>query len=144
MLLFPFVNFCNISCNDKQCKNRHPKECRYKNLCRRRPICLYRHQDKGELIKLEEETKSLKVQISKLKETIVNTENKLNTETEKYKRETEEIKAIGTKYKKEIEEHKAQNMFINTYKCEIEYLKREIKELKDEHKNTQTKDQKVI
>ena len=33
----------NFACKDKQCSNRHPKDCRYKEECRRRSRCVYKH-----------------------------------------------------------------------------------------------------
>ena len=33
------------ACRDKKCMDRHPKQCRYEDQCRRRTSCLYRHEE---------------------------------------------------------------------------------------------------
>ena len=56
----------------KTCRNRHPKYCKYKEECRRRTTCLYRHvqiknnPDHNKL--LEDENESLRTQIKEMKD----------------------------------------------------------------------------
>ena len=75
----------NISCRDRKCLKRHPKLCRYKENCRRRTTCLYKHdENEGKYIKLEAENKALTEKINALHEKTRDIE-KLNVEIENLK-----------------------------------------------------------
>ena len=87
------VETCNDNkCNKVKCYKRHPRQCRYQQECRRRNICLYKHEStenqNSELIaemeilkckvgeyeahihKLEEENNRLKLESEKQSEHI--------------------------------------------------------------------------
>ena len=66
-----------VNCNNKKCKKRHPKQCRYKDECRRRSLCMYSHESVifSEYQTILNENVTLKLDILnlkvKLKETVV-------------------------------------------------------------------------
>ena len=96
---------------------------------------------KAEIKQFKEEMKQNKTELEQLKQEIETYKN----DTENLRNETEKInKEKETKYKKEIEELKSKNIFINSYKCEIEHLKRVIEEKKNEIIEKETGYKKVI
>ena len=61
-----FKTTCNKNiCKDKRCYKSYPKVCRYKDKCRRREICLYKHADNKPKIKTEEELSKVRTQSDK-------------------------------------------------------------------------------
>ena len=75
----------NDSCRDKSCRKRHPKQCRYKDLCRRRTICLYSHKELPitELQKVISENENIKKEIKVMKEKLEETRKGIiNTDIE--------------------------------------------------------------
>ena len=57
------------TCKDKNCVDRHPKQCRYEDQCRRRTSCLYKHKEVNhtEYETLESSNEHLKKEIQILK-----------------------------------------------------------------------------
>ena len=135
------------SCIDKKCYKRHPKLCRYKDICRRRQTCLYRHEEnedhKEKLIKLEADNKALTDKLHEFTLKIEHTE-KHNNEIEDLKNENSELKLKEATYKKDIEKLKTKIIFINTYKIEIEQLKRELENAKEADILKETEHKKVL
>ena len=71
-----------ITCKSKSCRKRHPKQCRYKEQCRRQSSCLYNHEELNKVIELtlenlKNEIEELKKQNNELKKkiSIVDIEN---------------------------------------------------------------------
>ena len=60
-------------CRDKACRNRHPKNCKYGDQCRRRSRCLYCHSNKSdkEQKSVAKEYNDLKKEVEKLKDDII-------------------------------------------------------------------------
>ena len=61
---------CTVdNCRDNKCPKRHPKNCRYKDLCRRRATCLYKHGSVTNDISMGKvQNKALLIDIKELKE----------------------------------------------------------------------------
>ena len=86
-----YFDVCSKSiCRDKRCPYRHPRTCKYGDLCRFqiRKVCLYNHRnnnvnedsllEKGEAEKLVKQVKELETEISDLKITIEKKEQRLS------------------------------------------------------------------
>ena len=99
----PKTNCPKASCSNKSCQNRHPKPCRYKDQCRRKTSCLYRHskEEKDSKVEIEELTKKvgclkievdlLQEEITKKKEVIMATEESTRKDIEKLIRKVEKL-----------------------------------------------------
>ena len=98
-------NICTvINCKDKNCPNRHPKACRYREQCRRKTTCVYRHDENklAEYEKLQSENKVLKKEISLLKFKLKATEEDLQA---RKKHEKETTKLLNENYFSEPREN---------------------------------------
>ena len=56
-----------LSTGIKKCPNRHPRPCRYKDACRRRTTCLYKHDDNLKPSKQNSEKNALELELCTVK-----------------------------------------------------------------------------
>ena len=137
---------CQISyCKNKMCTKRHPKECRFGNKCRRKSLCLYKHDhsstpsstpsnSESPVIEVEEtEVNKLKAEVEALK-----MENKEKREgVQKLANEIENIKKKGDDKDKTIVENMLKDK--ESLKDEIKALKGFMKSLQLENSSNKAK-----
>ena len=92
------------ACRDKNCLDRHPKQCRYEDKCRRRLSCLYKHKEMNhsEYVTLKSSNEHLKKEIQMLKLNLEATKTKLSKQEEVKKSEYILLQTSNNDLKKEI------------------------------------------
>ena len=121
------------SCRNKACRKRHPKQCRYKENCRRQTSCLYNHDDTKKTMKEVEnaEVRKLILEVETIKQENKQKLNDIKTledEINTLKRNGEDREKVFhddiKDLKEEIKKLKIQNK-------EIEALKKANSELRE-------------
>ena len=134
-------------CKELKCQDRHPKLCRYKERCKRKSSCLYRHligkaeneQINVEYEKVLEENKNLISEIEVLKENINFTSIKLREfeenvgKVEAVKKALEISLKLNAKLKSENEKLKAE---LVDAVAKIDHSQETIKKLKSTKKSS--------
>ena len=135
------------SCRDRNCQYRHPKDCRYKEKCRRGIFCLYKHENKKTehnitRVKYQEveANKNLVEEIKGLKANIENLKQKLS-QVEKNFEEEQTVKdslqksnkmekdTFNVKYMKIETENGTLTKEVNILQTTIETIKIELREV---------------
>ena len=130
------------SCRNKNCKSRHPKQCRYGDLCRRRSICVYKHDDvnKSEYFKVCQENSVLKDEIENMKFKLENTLAQLNLFTQHELEVQYDLNEIHKNQEKNTPiEHEIKSLpeNVDDIEKEKENMKQELDRLKHKLKNTE-------